>query len=317
MTRQPGPYRTPEALRAAVTARARTAAKASPRFTVGELLRQFAYSRLLARIFTTDPEGWVLKGGIGLLARVPAVRHTLDLDLWSHEASLREAELALERASALDLGDHVRFEVGPWEERSVNPERTLAQAAVTCRIGRPEFTTFGVDLVDGPFPPLRPEPAPSLRPIDVPGLVEVPLRLYPIAGTVADKLSGIHTSYGGRLSSRYRDLVDLATIALTQRLVAREVHLALHEELRTQGLAAPAEFTVPHREAWAIGYAKNAQGLPHLRGVGFDEAFALVKAMIDPILAGRRDGIWRPETRRWEPGVDGGGQDPRGVGTAS
>jgi Nucleotidyl transferase AbiEii toxin, Type IV TA system len=316
MTRQQGrPYATPEALRAAVTARARTAARANPRFSVGELLRQFAYSRLLARIFTADPDGWVLKGGIGLLARVPAVRHTLDLDLWSREQSLRGAELALEHASALDLGDHMTFELGPWEERPVNPERALAQAAVTCRMGRPEFATFGVDLIGGPFPPLRPEPIPPLRPIDVPGLVEVPLRLYPIAATVADKLCGIHTSHSGRRSTRHRDLVDLATIALTQRLAAGDVHLALHEELRTQGLPFPAEFTVPHRETWAIGYARNAEGLPYLREVDFDEALAVVKAMLDPILAGRREGVWRPETREWEP--DGVARPAPGVWTAS
>jgi hypothetical protein len=148
----------------------------------------------------------------------------------------------------------------------------------------------------------------------VPGLVEVPLRLYPIAATVADKLCGVHTSRGGRLSTRHRDLVDLATIALTQRLAARDVYLAVREELRTQGLPFPAEFTVPHRETWAVGYAKNAEGLPYLREVDFDEALAVVKAMLDPVLAGRREGVWRPETREWEPDGDGVGQQAPGCG---
>jgi NADPH:quinone reductase-like Zn-dependent oxidoreductase len=303
MTRQPGrPYATPEALRTAVTARARRVASAGSRFSVSELLRQFAYSRLLARVFTADPDGWVLKGGIGLLARMPTVRHTLDMDLWSRQATIREAELALERASALDLDDHVRFEIGRWTERWVSAERALAQAAVTCRIGRAEFSTFGVDLLGGPFPPLQPEAAPPLRPIEVPGLVEPPLRLYPLAGIVADKLCGVHMSRGGHSSTRYRDVVDLATIALTQRLAAHEVHLAVHEELRTQRLPVPAEFAVPDRSTWATGYARSARGLPHLRDIGFDDALALVKAMIDPILRGRREGVWRPEARAWAPG---------------
>ncbi len=63
MTPQTGrPYATPEALRAAVKAHARMAAKGNTRFGVAELLRQFAYSRLLARVFTADPESWVLRG---------------------------------------------------------------------------------------------------------------------------------------------------------------------------------------------------------------------------------------------------------------
>lgn len=118
-------------------------------------------------------------------------------------------------------------------------------------------------------------------------------------------------------STRHRDLVDLATIAITQRLTAHELHIAIHHELLGQRLPLPDQFAVPDPEAWRIGYVRQAQGLPHLRGVGFDEAFALVKAMIDPILAGRRDGVWRPEARCWEPDGDGGGLGPRGVGTAS
>lgn len=63
----------------------------------------------------------------------------------------------------------------------------------------------------------------------------------------------------------------------------------------------PAEFGLPAAEAWATGYGTYTRVLPHLREVGFDEALALVKAMLDPVLAGRREGTWRPQTRRWEP----------------
>jgi len=204
VTRPPGkPYASPDALRAAVTARARTAARADPRFTVTELLRQFA--------------------------------------------------------------------------------------------------AFGVDLVGGPFPPLEPVPTPPLRPIDVPGLRDAPLRVYPLAATVADKLSGILTRHGERLSTRYRDLVDLATISLTERLAACDVHLAIHDELRRQGLAVPAEFAVPVADAWTTGYRNYARVLPHLHEIDFEQAVALVKALLDPVLGGRREGSWRPERRAWEP----------------
>ncbi len=238
MTRLPGgPYASPDALRAAVTTRAKAAARADPRFTVTELLRQFAYARLLARVFIHEPAGWVLKGGIGLLARLPRTR---------------------------------------------------------------QFTAFGVDLVGGPFPPLEPEPAPPLRPIDVPGLPDAPLRVYPVAATVADKLSGILARHGERLSTRYRDLVDLATIALSQRLAAGDVHLAIHDELRRQGLTVPAEFDVPAAEAWATGYRNYARVLPHLRETAFEEALVLVKAFLDPVLEGRREGFWQPEDSTWK-----------------
>jgi NADPH2:quinone reductase len=278
---------------------------------VDELLRQFAYARLLARVFIDDPEGWVLKGGIGLLARVPATRHSMDVDLWSAQGTLAEAERALERSGAVDLGDHVTFEVGAWSERRDREARPLAQATVICRIGRRRFSAFGVDVVGGPFPPLEPEPVPPLRPIDIPGLPDAPLRVYPVAATVADKLSGILTMRGERTSTRYRDLVDLATIALGERLEAGDVHLAIHDELRRQGLVVPAAFEVPEGDEWAIGYNSYIQRLPHLREIAFEEALEMVKAFLDPVLAGTRDGRWRPERRRWEveAPADAGGVD--------
>ena len=42
------------------------------------LQRQFAYDRLLARLYLLD-DGWILKGATALLARHIAVRHTVDV----------------------------------------------------------------------------------------------------------------------------------------------------------------------------------------------------------------------------------------------
>ncbi len=63
----------------------------------------------------------------------------------------------------------------------------------------------------------------------------------------------------------------------------------------------PPGFAVPTPDAWKAGHTRQAQGLPHLDGIGFEEAVALVKAFLDPVLGGRRDGWWRPEGRAWEP----------------
>jgi hypothetical protein len=300
VTRAPGkPYASATALREAIAARANTATRADPRFTVQERLRQFGYARLLARVFTFEPESWVLKGGVSLLVRVPGARHSMDVDLWGRQHSLDEAERALERASAIDLGDFAKFDFGPWSERHDEDARPLAQATVHYRIGVRKFVSFGVDLVGGPFPVLAAEPAPPLRPLQITGLRDAPLRVYPLAATVADKLSGIFTKHHERLSTRYRDLVDLVTIALSQRLAAGDVHTAIHEELGRQGLAIPEAFAVPDVATWQVAYHAYAQRLPHLEGIDFEQAVALVKAFLDPVLGGRRDGWWDPERRAW------------------
>ncbi len=66
-----------------------------------DLRRQFAYDRLLARVFSREPEAWVLKGATALLARLEgSARHTLDIDLYRLGARLDEAEVALRAAAS-------------------------------------------------------------------------------------------------------------------------------------------------------------------------------------------------------------------------
>ena len=152
MTGAPGkPYASPNALRAAIVARAKTATRADPRFTVQERLRQFACARLLARILTYEPENWVLKGGVSLLARVPGARTA-----WTSTSG---------QGSTASLKRSARWSVRARSISATTPPSTLALG-------------------------------------------------------------------GERLSPRYRDLVDLVTISLSQRMAGGQ---------RLEGLAEEAE----------------------------------------------------------------------------
>ena len=93
-------YADPAALRRAIADRLRQLAHEQPGTQLTDLQRQFAYDRLLARVFGAEPEAWVLKGAAALLARLGgSARHTLDVDLYRPAARLDEAEAAL-RATA-------------------------------------------------------------------------------------------------------------------------------------------------------------------------------------------------------------------------
>jgi hypothetical protein len=305
----PHPYATPEALRAALADRAKAAAPAGSRHGIDELYRRFAYDRLLARLYLLDPGRWALKGAVGLLARLPEMRHTLDLDLATPTAgdgdggaALEQAAKALERAARHDLGDHVRFTISPWRLGGTVSGRPLAQATATCWIGLRRLVAFPVDLVGGDLPPLALEAAAPLRPVDLPGLpTPQHVLVYPLASQVAEKVCGILSRYGEIPSTRYRDLADLAAIAQATKLAAGDLHMALHHELARQGLPPPAELTVPDPAAWAQGYTQLARRLPRLRDLPFADALALVKRLVDPILAGRRHGRWLPAKGDWQP----------------
>ncbi len=78
------------------------------------LRRELAYRRLLARLAAAQPGGWFLKGGLALQFRLDPSRSTLDIDIGLLGGlETAEAEAALRKAVALDLGDRFAFEVWP------------------------------------------------------------------------------------------------------------------------------------------------------------------------------------------------------------
>jgi hypothetical protein len=237
-----GRYADPQALRQALNDRLRRLSAERPAAQLSDLHRQFAYDRLLCRVFFDDADQWVLKGAIAMLARLEGVsRHSIDVDLlYSRADDLREAEEALRSAAVRDLGDQFRFTIGPG--------RLIAQAGRALRlpvvafVGASEFASFRVDLVAGLTMTGEPEQVPPIVPIDLPGLLRIPYRAYPVVDHIADKVCAlleVHQRSGGLAiaSTRYRDLFDLVIFAHTVAVDAQPLATALHTEARRRGLA--------------------------------------------------------------------------------
>jgi hypothetical protein len=95
------PYASAAAFRTALRDRFAVLAKAETRYSLDELQRQFAYDRVLARLFTApDAASWVLKGAGALLARLEQARNSKDIDVYFAEqsAAVSDATSALRRA---------------------------------------------------------------------------------------------------------------------------------------------------------------------------------------------------------------------------
>jgi hypothetical protein len=202
------PYATPGAFRQAIADRLRALARTRSGATLADLHRQFAYDRLLVRLFRAEPEAWVLKGAAGLLARLAgSARHTLDLDLYRREGGLDEAEAALRAAVTADLGDFFRFSLEPG--RRIAEGRATLRVPVTAYLGATEFARFHVDLVSSVLMTGEPDQVESLVPLDLPGVATVQYRVYPLVDHIADKACAmveLHPRAGGpaQASSRYR-----------------------------------------------------------------------------------------------------------------
>jgi hypothetical protein len=161
------PYGSPQALRNAVTDRLRAIANPKGRWTLAELQRQFAYDRLLARLYTVDDQ-WVLKGAVGLLARQISVRHSTDIDVY-RDAERSMVERELRAAAELDLRDWFQFEIGPAE--MLTGGTGGARYPVTARVGATVWASFHIDIVGtGVRMTDVPEDVPPVARISVPGL---------------------------------------------------------------------------------------------------------------------------------------------------
>lgn len=268
------------------------------------LRRQFAYDRLLARVFTSEDGRWVLKGGTALLARVRSARHTRDIDLARRSGTVQAAVEELRGAVERDLGDHFRFELGPTTahtDRAGQPDTDQAKMAVAAYIGTTLFEQFSIDVVVGSIMTTTPEAMSPSIVVEFDGLVPPTYLLYPVVDHLADKLCATFEKHGdsGNPSSRSRDLVDLVVLARTQTVDAAMLKTAIEAERLHRGLPRIEAFAAPSE--WERPYSSDAKTVSECEGYRtLYDAVALVGRFLDPILAsGQPQGIWSPSHLSW------------------
>ncbi|GMR02562.1 MAG: hypothetical protein BMS9Abin20_0900 [Acidimicrobiia bacterium] len=289
------PYATPKDFDRALTDRIALGGTTLP-YSTAQLRRQFAYGRLLARVFLHAPERWVLKGATSLLARIPGqARHSMDVDFY-FSGALEEAIGDLQDATDADLGDFFTFDIAPGV--TLSGIATGQVLRVTAYLGDKIFETFPADVVVTHTMTAEADLTPPIEVIEVPGLRSTPYRTYPIPDQIADKYAAMVSTYSGRPSTRYRDLVDLVVIARTQRVEAHVLRKALSSEQRRRGIASDEALKLPSA-VWREGYEKIASATPNFPPLDADDAVELVRRLIGPIADAQLDGQWNPRTLQW------------------
>ena len=289
-------YGSPAAFRQALTDRLRTLATES-KWSLEQLQRQVAYDRLLERLYLTD-DGWIVKGATALLARDIGVRASLDIDIFRHK--VRDiAEGDLRDAVGKDIGDWFRFELGHTQAMEAV---ATARIPVVAYIGATEWCRFHVDLSGDQLRMTgEPEDVPPLARIALPDFSQHGYRAYPLVDHIADKVLATLQRYGPMQmpSTRYKDLVDLVSIATAGSVTAPAQARALVSEAERRAITLPQRFDVPDRSLWERGYAAEAARslLPTARTL--DEALSVVRPFIEPLLDGSAVGTWDPEVGRW------------------
>lgn len=291
-------YATPGAFRQALTDKLRVLANDS-RWTLPQLRRQFAYDRLLERLYLMD-NGWIVKGAVALLARDLGVRASLDIDVY-RAGEADAAETDLRSAAQRDLGDWFRFDIGP--RRPAAGGALAVRLPIKAYVGPTEWESFQVDLVGSDLRMLgEPDDVPALARVDMPGLQQRGYRAYPLVDHIADKIAATIERYGRsaeRPSTRYRDLVDLVAIVQRASVDAEQQLRSLASEATRRGIALPETFDIPDGALWEPGYAKEARESALASAQTLEQALAAVRPFVDPLLNGTAAGLWDHEHRAW------------------
>lgn len=298
------PYPTPGGVESAIKDAARKAAAADPTLDVTTRIRLEYFNRLLSRVFAEgDASEWVLKGGTGILARIPSTRATRDIDLYRKGFTLSQSVDDLKRLAAVDLRDHFRFEyAGHTDAIGTDAQPYTEGSRVTFNIfcGISAKGTLHVDLAVGAGVTgevVTTDPATSLN---LPRLVNNSYRLYPVVDQIADKVCATMTGYNDKASSRAKDLVDLVVLATTQDIEGTALRIAITTEARRRRMAPCDHFTVP--STWRVGYANLSEPVPYCADYRTVElASTLVARLIDPALSGAADGkTWLHKAIGWQ-----------------
>jgi len=302
---EPQPYPTAKGVEDAIKAAAKRASADDPGLTTDRRIRLEYFHRFLSRVFSDGPNSeWVLKGGTGMLARVPSTRATLDIDLYRGGYGPDGAVEDLRRLAAGDLGDHFRFVYTGHRAilaGEAQPHTDGYRVEFDTYVGARKKGSIGVDLSTGAGLTAEPTITAPASALDLPRLVRFEYRLYPVVDQIADKVCATMHRYGNRPSSREKDLVDIVVLASTQDIDGTALTTAITTEVSRRGMDPIERFIVPAE--WGPAYEKLARRVPYCADVvEIDAAYDLASNLIDPALAGDADGLtWRAEATEWRP----------------
>jgi len=293
-----GIYATPAAFDRAVKKAAR-ASGADP----GEAYRQALRDRFLCRVFYGGNESFVLKGGSGMLARIPDARATKDLDFASRGKG--DASSALEemkRVAALDLGDWCSFRLTKADEAlDENGYSRLLKLRFATFVGMEEKDPILIDLSLDCATTLPPERIVPVNRLDIAGVQTSDYLVYPLPDQLADKLCAImELTPSGYPSSRMKDLVDVVTYVTNRDFQMGQLRVAIESECAKRGMPVPVAFAAP--ESWAArfdAFAAKCDVVPAFATLG--GASGLAASFFDPVLQARSPlrATWDSTVLRW------------------
>lgn len=285
-------YASPAAFRRALIDRLTDATHRS-RWSLQQLQRQVAYDRLLERLYLVD-DGWVVKGAAALLARDLGARARLDVDVY-RAVELEVGEADVRRADDA-VGDWFRFEIGP--RTTIGNDSVRLPVDVV--IGATTWTAFHVDLSGTTIRMTgQPENVPPVAKGSFPTLVSAATGRIRSSTTSS---TGWQRPTSG--TARWRTL-PLATATSSTWWRSCGVRPSKRSPRRrrsdpnSSGVASPCPRPSTCRTARCGSAGTQPRRGGRKTAQTLDEALAIVRPFLDPLLEGRATGAWDHAAQRW------------------
>ncbi|MFD6155417.1 nucleotidyl transferase AbiEii/AbiGii toxin family protein [Nocardia sp. NPDC060256] len=262
--------------------------------------------RFLGRVFIDPAAPWILKGGGGLLVRLPGARQSRDIDLLHLDAGLDRAVDELRQlGTAVSTMDPFVFQIEIKGRDFLGATEGMKLKA-TPYMGVTKLQAFPVDLavhreLVGDIDRITPTPVVEID--DVAALPE--FSCYPLADQIADKVAAMYERHGPEghtPSTRWRDLVDLLLITREFAFDAGQTIAALEIQcVRRMFLELPGEVRSPGPE-WVAGYGELARTTTLPTELSrLDAALECLGECLNSLLDGTiTAGTWNPSSRKWD-----------------
>lgn len=284
------------AFRRAVEDRLNTKAKATG-LPLVRLRKMVAFDRFLARLVAAQPDAWALKGGLALQLRLGGrSRTTKDIDLLSF--AMADQILSLLRAAAsLDMKDWFTFEVSEPERGSITDQAGQRYSIQTMLDGR-TFENFHVDVGIGDAVVETLEYLNITDLLSFAGLSPTSVPCYPVTQQIAEKLHAYTKPRKSGESSRVKDLVDLLLLAEIQPVSGTRLQQAIQATFSTEGTHPVPSSVPPPPVKWESEFRRMASEVG-LSTTLLDQAYNLVQAFLNPILAAEPPNEWDSVKKAW------------------
>lgn len=242
------------------------------------------FTRMLAHLAASAPDGWVLKGGMAVELRRPGLaRATRDIDLVLQRGVVADpGDVEQVREALLDAlledvdGDWFGFRVlGGVRLRDDDYGRPAWRYTVEASLAGKRFAEQRVDVV------ARPEELDGVERLVLPdllGFAGVAPRVVAVTDLrqqFAEKLHALTRTYAAGESTRVKDLVDLVLLVEDSVPADRALHAAVHRIFTVRGTHVVPERIPDPPVGWDQPFVRLIEevGLPEIT---LAEAHALV-----------------------------------------